>query len=166
MENREYLDNINNTGEFVERDYKHAYASFGLRAFAFIIDMIVVSAINNIIRGFNLIDPGLMIYNISLINILSGLVTVAYFTIASLITKGQSLGKIITGLRVVSLSSDKLSVSQILIREICGRFIQNKLFLLYILPIFTPKNQGLIDFFVDTAVVKEDAVYDLYGKEF
>lgn len=166
MENREYLDNINNTGEFVERDYKHAYASFGLRAFAFIIDMIVVGAINNIIRGFNLIDPDIMIYNISLINILSGLVTVAYFTIASLITKGQSLGKIITGLRVVSLSSDKLSVSQILIREICGRFIQNKLFLLYILPIFTPKNQGLIDFFVDTAVVKEDAVYDLYGKEF
>lgn len=166
MENREYIENINNTEEFVERDYKHAYASFGLRAFAFIIDMLVVGAINNIIRGFNLIDPDLMVYNISLIKIVASLVTLAYFTIASLITKGQSLGKIMTGLRVVSLSSEKLTVSQILIREICGRYIQNKLFLLYILPIFTPKNQGLIDFFVDTAVVKEEAIRDLYGKEF
>lgn len=166
MENREYIENINQTGEFVERDYKHAYASFGLRAFAFIIDMLVVGAINNIIRGFNLIDPDLMVYNISLIKIVASLVTLAYFTIASLITKGQSLGKIMTGLRVVSLSSEKLTVSQILIREICGRYIQNKLFLLYILPIFTPKNQGLIDFFVDTAVVKEEAIRDLYGKEF
>lgn len=166
MENREYIDNINNTEEFVERDYKHAYASFGLRAFAFIIDMVVVGAINNIIRGFNLIDPDLMVLNISLIKIISGLVTVLYFTIASLITKGQSLGKIMTGLRVVSLNSDRLSLSQIIIRETCGRYIQNKLFLLYILPIFTPKNQGLIDFFVDTAVVKEEAIRDLYGKEF
>ena len=99
-------------------------------------------------------------------DILSWLVTLGYFTIASLVSKGQSLGKIIVGIRVVSLSSDKLDLVQILIREIAGRFIQNTLMLIYILPIFTPKNQGLIDFFVDTAVVKEDAFRDLYGIDF
>lgn len=166
MENKEYLGNVDQREEFIEIDYKHAYASFGLRALAFIVDMLIVGAINNIISSFNLIDPDLMFYNISLIKVQSSLVTLAYFTIASLITKGQSIGKIMTGLRVVSLSSDKLKVSQILIREICGRYIQNKLFILYILPIFTPKNQNLIDFFVDTAVVKEEACRDLYGKEF
>ena len=166
MENREYVENLNSTEEFVERDYKHAYASFGLRAFAFIIDMIIASAIANIILAFKLVSPDLVVFNISVTEILRSLVTVLYFTIASLITKGQSIGKIIAGLRVVSLNSDKLSISQILIREICGRYIQNKVFLLYILPIFTPKNQGLIDFFVDTAVVKEEAIRDLYGKEF
>ena len=166
MENRNYIKKKKQREIYTEKDYKHAYASFGLRALAFIIDMIIVGAISNIIRGFNLVSPDAMIYNISLIDMISSLVTLAYFTIASLITKGQSLGKMITGLRVVSLNSDELTVSQILIREICGRFIQNKLFLLYALPIFTPKNQGLIDFFVDTAVVKEEAIRDLYGKEF
>lgn len=166
MENREYVENLNSTEEFVERDYKHAYASFGLRAFAFIIDMIIASAIANIILAFKLVSPDLVVFNISVTEILRSLVTVLYFTIASLITKGQSIGKIIAGLRVVSLNSDKLSISQILIREICGRYIQNKVFLLYILPIFTPKNQGLIDFFVDTAVVKEEAIRDLYGNDF
>lgn len=166
MENRNYIEDIDQREIYTEKDYKHAYASFGLRALAFIIDMIIVGAISNIIRGFNLVSPDAMIYNISLIDMISSLVTLAYFTIASLITKGQSLGKMITGLRVVSLNSDELTVSQILIREICGRFIQNKLFLLYALPIFTPKKQGLIDFFVDTAVVKEEAIRDLYGKEF
>ena len=166
MENRNYLDDIDRREEYRERDYKHAYASFGLRSFAFIVDMIIVGAITNIIVGLKLVSPGASVYNVQISKILSGLVTVAYFTITSLITNGQSLGKIMTGLRVVSLSSDKLSLSQILIRETCGRYIQNKVFLLYILPIFTPKNQGLIDFFVDTAVVKDEAVRDLYGKEF
>ena len=142
MENREYIENINENLTFVEKDYKHAYASFGLRALAFIIDMLIAGAINNIIMGFGLVSQEQMFYNISVANIQASLVTLAYFTIASLITNGQSLGKMITGLRVVSL------------------------FILYILPIFTPKNQGLIDFFVDTAVVKEEAVRDLYGKEF
>src|SRR5574344_1051376 len=147
MENRNYIENIDQREIYKEKDYKHAYASFGLRALAFIIDMIIVGAISNIIKSFNLVNPEAMIYNISFIDMISGFVTLAYFTIAS-------------------LNSDDLTVSQIIIREICGRFIQNKLFLLYALPIFTPKNQGLIDFFVDTAVVKEEAIRDLYGKEF
>lgn len=161
MENKEVLNN-----KFLERDYAHAYASFGLRAFAFIVDMLVIGAIKKILINVLGIDLDYEIYGIEMAEILRWIVTILYFVIISLVTKGQSLGKMIVGIRVVSLTSDKLDLGQILIREIAGRFIQNTIMILYLLPIFTPKNQSLIDFFVDTAVVKDDAFIDLYGVDF
>lgn len=161
MENRKQVINTKN---FKERDYKHAYASYGIRVLAFIIDMAVVGAINTIIKNLGLIDPDLRFFNLAMTDIVKTLVTILYFTLLGLITRGQSLGKLITGIKVISLSSDDLTASQIIIRETAGRFVQNKLFIIYLLPLFTPKNQGLIDFFVDTAVVKENALRDLYDK--
>lgn len=161
MENKEVLNN-----KFLERDYAHAYASFGLRAFAFIVDMLVIGAINKILINVLGIDLDYEIYGIEMAEILRWIVTILYFVIISLVTKGQTLGKMIVGIRVVSLTSDKLDLGQILIRETAGRIIQNTIMILYLLPIFTPKNQSLIDFFVDTAVVKDDAFIDLYGVDF
>lgn len=161
MENKEVLNN-----KYLERDYAHAYASFGLRAFAFIVDMLVIGAINKILINVLGIDLDYEIYGIEMAEILRWIVTILYFVIISLVTKGQTLGKMIVGIRVVSLTSDKLDLGQILIREIAGRLIQNTIMILYLLPIFTPKNQSLIDFFVDTAVVKDDAFIDLYGVDF
>ena len=163
MENRKQVINTKN---FKERDYKHAYASYGIRVLAFIIDMAVVGAINTIIKNLGLIDPDLRFFNLAMTDIVKTLVTILYFTLLGLITRGQSLGKLITGIKVISLISDDLTASQIIIRETAGRFVQNKLFIIYLLPLFTPKNQGLIDFFVDTAVVKENALRDLYDKQF
>lgn len=162
MENKEVLNN----NKFLERDYAHAYASFGLRAFAFIVDMLVIGAIYKILINVLGIDLDYEIYGIEMAEILRWIVTILYFVIISLVTKGQTLGKMIVGIRVVSLTSDKLDLGQILIREIAGRLIQNTIMILYLLPIFTPKNQSLIDFFVDTAVVKDDAFIDLYGVDF
>lgn len=161
MENKEVLNN-----KFLERDYAHAYASFGLRAFAFIVDMLVIGALNKIL--INIVGDNLdyEIYGLKMAEIFRWIVTILYFVIISLVTKGQTLGKMIVGIRVVSLTSDKLDLGQILVREIAGRIIQNTIMILYLLPIFTPKNQSLIDFFVDTAVVKDDAFIDLYGVDF
>lgn len=161
MENKEVLNN-----KFIERDYAHAYASFGLRAFAFIVDMLVIGAINKIL--INIVGTNLdyEIYGLKMAEIFRWIVTILYFVVISFVTKGQTLGKMIAGIRVVSLTSDKLDLGQILIREIAGRLIQNTIMILYLLPIFTPKNQSLIDFFVDTAVVKDDAFIDLYGVDF
>lgn len=161
MENKEVLNN-----KFLERDYAHAYASFGLRAFAFIVDMLVIGAIYKILINVLGIDLDYEIYGIEMAEILRWIVTILYFAIISFVTKGQTLGKMIVGIRVVSLTSDKLDLGQILIREIAGRLIQNTIMILYLLPIFTPKNQSLIDFFVDTAVVKDYAFIDLYGVDF
>lgn len=150
---------------FEERDFTYAYSSFGLRLLAYIIDMMVVSAFFAIIKFILPIDPEAEILGLGLMEALHTLIGLIYFTILSLITRGQSLGKIITGLRVVSVSGGDLSTSQILIREIAGRYIQNKFIFLYGLALVTPKKQSFIDLFTDTAVVKEQAYRDLYAKE-
>lgn len=150
---------------FVERDFAYAYSSFGLRFLAYIIDMMVISAIFSIGKFIFPIDPEAKVLGLVLADVIYTIVSLAYFTILSLITRGQSLGKIITGLRVVSVGGGNLSTSQILIREIAGRYIQNKFIFLYALALVTPKKQSFIDLFTDTSVVKEDAFKALYTEE-
>lgn len=150
---------------FKERDFAYAYSSFGLRFLAYIIDMMVISAIFSIGKFIFPIDPEAKVLGLELTNVIYTIVSLAYFTILSLITRGQSLGKIITGIRVVSVGGGNLSTSQILIREIAGRYIQNKFVFLYALALVTPKKQSFIDLFTDTSVVKEDAFKALYTEE-
>ena len=140
---------------FEERDFAYAYSSFGLRFLAYLIDMMVISAIFSIGKFIFPIDPEAKVLGLVLADVIYTIVSLAYFTILSLITRGQSLGKIITGLRVVSVGGGNLSTSQILIREIAGRYIQNKFIFLYALALVTPKKQSFIDLFTDTSVVKE-----------
>ena len=151
---------------FDQKDFKYAYSSFGLRFLAYIIDMMVISAIFTIVKSFFASDISLGFFGLDFFTSLKTIISLGYFTITSLITGGQSLGKIITGLRVVSIDGEKLSTSQILIREIAGRYMQNKFMVLYLFALFTPKKQSFIDLFVDTTVVKESAVHELYGYEF
>lgn len=150
---------------FEERDFAYAYSSFGLRFLAYLIDMMVISAIFSIGKFIFPIDSEAKVLGLVLTDVIYTIVSLAYFTILSLITRGQSLGKIITGLRVVSVGGGNLSTSQILIREIAGRYIQNKFIFLYALALVTPKKQSFIDLFTDTSVVKEDAFKALYTEE-
>lgn len=150
---------------FEEKDFAYAYSSFGLRFLAYMIDMMVISAIVSIGKFIFPIDPEAKVLGLVLADVIYTIVSLGYFTILSLITRGQSLGKIITGLRVVSVGGGNLSTSQILIREIAGRYIQNKFIFLYALALVTPKKQSFIDLFTDTSVVKEDAFKALYTEE-
>lgn len=148
---------------FREKDYRFAYAGFFLRLVAFLIDMLVAGGIFEILKVFLPLDMEANILNFSLGEVLSTGLTLAYFTLMTLFTRGRTLGKMILGLRVVSLTSDKLSFSQIIIREICGRFVLNKFKILYLIVGLSPKKQGLFDILLDTTVVKEDIFDHLYG---
>ncbi len=149
---------------FREKDYRFAYAGFFLRLVAFLIDMLVAGGIFTILKVFLPLDMEANILNFSLGEVLSTGLTLAYFTLMTLFTRGRTLGKMILGLRVVSLTSDKLSFSQIIIREICGRFVLNKFKILYLIVGLSPKKQGLFDILVDTTVVKEEIFNHLYGE--
>ena len=149
---------------FREKDYRFAYAGFFLRLVAFLIDMLVVGGIFTILKVFLPLDMETRLLSFSLGEVLSTVVTLAYFTLMTLFTRGRTLGKMILGLRVISLTSDKLSFSQIIIREICGRFVLNKFKILYLIAGLSPKKQGLFDILLDTTVVKEDLFNHLYGE--
>ena len=86
--------------------------------------------------------------------IISALLFYAYFV---LMTKffGQTVGKLILALRVVSLKEDQLSWGTLLFREWIGRFISATILPLYWIVGFTKLKQGIHDFVADTTVIHE-----------
>ena len=146
------------------------YAGFWLRFWAYLFDLAVIAAITggflrSIFRILN-IPTGSSI--ISLYGAFSLLLFLSYFFFMTRFTNGQTLGKMIMGVRVIALDdseSKKLSWKTLLFRECIGRYILQAIPLgvLYLVTPFTPKKQGLADIFADTIVVK-DEVYQLFQR--
>ena len=134
-------------------DYK--FAGFWMRFWAYLLDIVVIGSIDRIIVYpiFRMFDLSLSEANMfAPVAIITAIVFYAYFV---LMTKyfGQTLGKMVFGLRVVSLNDEKLNWSTILFREWIGRFISGTILILYIVVGFLPKKQGIHDLFADTTVV-------------
>ncbi|MCR8852754.1 RDD family protein [Lysinibacillus fusiformis] len=140
-----------------QKNYTLKTAGFWIRLWAFLLDGFIVSAVVGI-----LINPIFYLMDWSLsesvwyapISIISAILYYCYFV---LMTKffGQTLGKMVFGLRVISLKHDNLTWSDVLFREWIGRIINNIVMPLYILVVILPDNQGLHDYFADTTVVHE-----------
>jgi uncharacterized RDD family membrane protein YckC len=134
-------------------DYK--FAGFWMRFWAYLLDIVVIGSIDRIIVYpiFRMFDFSLSEVNMfAPVAIITAIVFYGYFV---LMTKyfGQTLGKMVFGLRVVSLNTEKLNWSTILFREWIGRFISGTILILYIVVGFLPKKQGIHDLFADTTVV-------------
>ncbi|KAA6448606.1 RDD family protein [Bacillus swezeyi] len=137
---------------------EHAFAGFWVRFWAFLLDGIVVGSINRLVVSpvFSLLnlpkESGF--FTFSLYSVTTAIVFFAYFAVMTKFFR-QTLGKMVFGLQVVSLTPEKgLTWDVIFFREIIGRYI-NSLYITYIIVAFLPKKQGLHDFFADTAVVHE-----------
>lgn len=147
-----------------ERDYKFAYGGFFLRLIAYLIDTLVIASIFQIVSAMVYIDPDLSFFDFPIRALVKLSITLLYFFLMTYITKGRTLGKFILGLRVISLTSDRLSLSQIFLREVCGRFVQDKIKILYLFVGISPKKQSVFDMLLDTTVVKENIFKALYEK--
>ncbi|PWW26129.1 putative RDD family membrane protein YckC [Cytobacillus oceanisediminis] len=133
------------------------FAGFWMRFWAYLFDLVVVGSIDRI-----LISPIFRAMDIPLnenslfapITIATAITFYAYFV---LMTKffGQTLGKMVFGLKVVDLEGKKLTWGTIIFREWIGRFISVTIFIGYVIVAFLPKKQGLHDLFADTSVVHE-----------
>jgi uncharacterized RDD family membrane protein YckC len=143
-------------------------ASFLSRAVAFIIDGLAIWGLSQII-----IHPVLQLAGVgdayfltpmlSVANIATGMLYYLYFILMTYFAQA-TLGKMITGITVVGRDSDKLSLSQVIFRELVGRYINNTLWYLpYLVVLFTERRIGLHDYFADTYVVKNS--FNLYKKE-
>ncbi|SDK05036.1 RDD family protein [Sediminibacillus albus] len=137
------------------------YAGFWMRFWAYITDLIVVFSLNGILLSplkfmsdGDTIDIGFW----TLAGVLGSIIFYLYFL---LMTKyfGQTLGKMLFGLRVVRYDEQSLRWSDLIFREVVGRFIHRVLFLtplLYLIVAFTNQKQGLHDIFAGTRVVHVD----------
>ncbi len=131
------------------------FAGFWMRFWAYLLDLIVIGSIERLIINplFRILEVPLMEFNMfAPISIASAIIFYLYFV---LMTKyfHQTLGKMVFGLRVIDLKSDKLSWGTILFREWIGRFISATIVVGYIVVAFLPKKQGLHDLFTDTSVI-------------
>lgn len=147
--------------ELNQREYHHpSYraAGFWMRFWAYLVDLVVIFAINGIVLRFLKIVGGhqIMISQWTFTGIVAGLMFFIYFT---LMTKyySQTIGKMIFGLKVVSEDNNReLSWVDVIFREVVGRFIYKSfvmLNLLYIVIAFNKNKQGLHDMFGETKVI-------------
>lgn len=160
--NEQQISFVNNSDDHsssnpIEPPAKMKYAGFWMRFWAYLIDLIVIGSIDRIMVypafraiGISLSDSGMF----SPVSIATAIVFYGYFIF---MTKffGQTLGKMVFGLKVIPLKEQKLSWSTVIFREWIGRFISVTIWISYIIVAFLPKKQGLHDLFADTTVIHE-----------
>ncbi|WP_449537254.1 RDD family protein [Ferdinandcohnia sp. Marseille-Q9671] len=134
------------------------YAGFWMRFWAYLLDLLVIGSINRILiyPAFRALDIPLSKAEIfSAASISTAAVFYLYFILMTKFFR-QTLGKMIFGIKVISLDKPNLSWQTVLFREFIGRYISKLFFIGYILVAFLPKKQGIHDLFSDTTVVHED----------
>ncbi|MDO8226239.1 RDD family protein [Bacillus cabrialesii] len=136
----------------------HAYAGFWVRFWAFLLDWLVVWGLNHLLVSplFTVLDlpktSGM--FTLSAYSVTTLVVYLAYFALMTKFFR-QTLGKMVFGLKVVSVKPDrKLTWSTVIFREVVGRYI-DKIWILYIVVAFSPTKQGIHDYIADTTVVHE-----------
>lgn len=93
--------------------------------FAFLVDLLCIGAITRLTLGIaknlgwlNFSDSYLSLYGFTAL-----LIYLAYFILLTKFNHGQTIGKMIFGIRVISFDEEELSWSTVLVREGACRFI-------------------------------------------
>ncbi|WP_246050024.1 RDD family protein [Aquibacillus sediminis] len=137
------------------------YAGFWMRFWAYLADLVIVFSINGILLlPFRFINDGagLDIGIWPVAGIVGSIVFYLYFLMMTKYFQ-QTLGKMIFGLKVVRQDAEDLKWSDLVFREIVGRFIHRVFFiagLLYLAVAFSSQKQGIHDMIGDTRVVFDD----------
>ncbi|WP_066172993.1 RDD family protein [Bacillus marinisedimentorum] len=132
------------------------YAGFWMRFWAYLLDLIVIGSLNRI-----LVYPVLRYIEAPLTQesmfapaaAATAIVMYAYFTVMTKLF-GQTLGKMVFGLKVLSERHEDLTWNDVLFREVIGKFISKTLLFIGFLAVaFSKKKKGFHDYFADTIVV-------------
>ena len=133
------------------------YAGFWMRFWAYMVDVLVTSSISTILLNpFSALDTASPL-GWTYTGIIAVLIFFIYFV---LMTKyfGQTLGKMIFGLKVMRKDGTPLTWNDVLFREVIGRFFY-RVFgiakILYLIIAFDKQKRGIHDMIADTIVVHE-----------
>ncbi|HHX59962.1 MAG TPA: RDD family protein [Epulopiscium sp.] len=121
------------------------YTGFLIRFFAFTIDIIMIGSLQRMTLFY--MEKG------TLRMLLSLMIYLLYFILMSKLNDGQTIGKMIFGIKVVCLNEEQLTWKTVIVREGFGRYLQKAMLILYALAIFTPYKQHFVDLLTDTSVV-------------
>lgn len=142
----------------IEPKLSDRYAGFWMRFWAFLADLLIIFSINGILLSpLRFMNEGMDIYISAwtLHGIMAAIVFYLYFLI---MTKklGQTMGKMIFGLRVIRADHKPLQWSDLIFREVITRFIYKAFFflnLLYLIVAFNKEKKGFHDMVGNTRVV-------------
>jgi len=139
------------------------YAGFWIRLWAYLLDLLIVGAVNGIFITpiFMFMDSNPTLLSVFTIQgLLTAIMAYVYFAIMTRYL-GQTLGKMVFGLRVVRADGGKLSWSDVFFREVVGRMIHRVLRitnLMYIVVGVHPEKAGVHDLFADTRVIRDTKI--------
>lgn len=133
-----------------KNEQKAMYAGFWIRLLAFLIDYMLVAGITNIVSYFNPFE-----LNPILESFLFVIILVIYNFISVYSTNGYTIGKLFTNIKVVSEKTDNIGFLTALTREVIGKFIIVKTFILPFFLVFSDKKHHLIDYLSDTSVIRQ-----------
>lgn len=134
---------------------KNFYASFSRRALAYGIDLFIVSALARLLSlvTFGVLETGGLSIIEASVDVL--LVHFIYFVFMTY-KYGQTLGKMILGIKVETNTGISLKLLDVIYREVVGRLINTIIWLTYLVPLFNSKKKGIHDYIADTVVIKEE----------
>jgi uncharacterized RDD family membrane protein YckC len=142
----------------VDFDARRLKAPFVLRCGALIIDyiLIVVFPVLSLIAARSFGSDGAKLFKSDLYN--AGIIIAVLLAVTNLIIfpmlGGQSLGKILTGLRIVSRDGGAVNYVQILARHLIGYAVTVfTLGLGFVVALFDPKGRALHDIIAGTVVI-------------
>ncbi|MFS0553580.1 RDD family protein [Brevibacillus sp. 179-C9.3 HS] len=142
---------------YPEAHPQHLYAGFWIRVVASLLDSLFLIGISYLVfnplrRVFAV--PYASFHFIDLLEVVFDLLYLILLTWWS----GQTLGKLITGIRVISARQARgsLSVGQVLLREVIGKFVASLVFGLgYLWVAWHPRKQGWHDLIAKTYVIRD-----------
>ncbi|WP_186579857.1 RDD family protein [Aquibacillus kalidii] len=135
-----------------------SYVGFWMRFWAYLADIIIVFSINGILLSpFKFINDGVD-FDLGFWTLTGMLSSIVFYLYFLFMTKkfNQTLGKMIFGIKVIREDEEPLQWSDLLFREVVGRFIHRVFFILvflYVVVAFTAKKQGVHDMIGNTRVV-------------
>ena len=138
-------------------------AGFFIRLAAYLIDAMIVGAVLLVVgtpvwfmqlsMGDHAIFKNIL-FEYNIFDILKYLLVSAYFIVTTY-TSERTIGKMLMKIRVKSEISEKLTFSQVVFREVIGKYLSGILYIGYIMIGITDKKKGLHDKLADTRVVYE-----------
>lgn len=143
------------------------YAGFWIRLAAYLLDLLLIYALAAILIKPLFILLGVSIYDrgtFSPFMLANLLLYLAYFVLTTKFTNGQTIGKMIFGIRVVCFNEENLSWATVLLREVVGRYILKTIPVLMLVSAFQRQKQHPVDMLCDTSVVIENCVQAYYAK--
>lgn len=156
----ENAENVQPVRPMTEKLSDMTTSSFVRRLISYVVDLLLIWSLMQLtvyplLNALDLHNSYIFVPYFSASTIAFALVAAVYFVFMTYFFN-QTIGKMIFGIKVMSSSGSKLSMTQVLYREVVGRFINNSAFYIpYLMILFTERRIGLHDFFSDTYVAKE-----------